>query len=459
MLRLAFFLVTSFFYMQFSCATTPPSCCKNIATEQTLNLFSCNSDVATVTMSLNMTIAASICKKCKTQEAEMDSMYIDRFFQEPETSYFLFGPRGTGKSTMTTKHHPDALLVDLRLAEVRYRLTANPDYLIELVSAQPKNKVIIIDEIQKVPALLSIVHLLIEKKQGWKFILTGSSARKLKREGVDLLGGRALKKILHPFMACELKELFNLDEALQYGLIPLRFSHKNHIETLRAYINLYLDEEVKIEGLIRHYEPFTRFLQVMSLSHGSLLNVTNVARECHVKRTTVNDWITILEDLLICYQITMFTQRAKRELSSHPKFYLFDAGVYRALRPQSIKDSDAEINGAGLEGLVAQHLVAWRDYSQEKHEINFWRTRSGVEVDFVIFGPLGFWAIEIKNSATIRPSDLQGLITFQEDYPEAKTILLYRGKDRLLKNNVLCLPCDEFLKNIIPNKPIDHAFY
>lgn len=387
----------------------------------------------------------------------MDFKYIKREFQEPEHSYFLFGPRGTGKSTMTEKNNPHALFIDLRLADVRYRLSADPDYLVELVAAQPDGKTIVIDEIQKIPELLPIVHKLIEKKRQWRFILTGSSARKLKRQGVDLLGGRALKKVLHPFMACELEELFDLDDVLKHGLVPLRFSHGNPSDMLQAYINLYLEEEVKMEGLIRQYEPFTRFLSIMSLSHGSTLNITNIARECHVKRTTVNDWISILEDLLICYQINVFTSRAKRELSAHPKMYLFDVGVYRALRPRSIKDSDSEVNGAGLEGLVAQHLMAWRDYSTEKHDIYFWRTRSGVEVDFVVLGPLGFWAIEVKNAEKIRSDDVQSLVSFKQDYPEAKTLLLYRGTERILKNGVLCLPCSDFFKGIYPNMPLDHA--
>lgn len=387
----------------------------------------------------------------------MDFRYIQRVFKEPHTSYFLFGPRGTGKSTMTEKNHPDALLIDLRKADMRYRLTANPDVLIELVSAQPDEKTIIIDEIQKIPELLSIVHLLIEKKRGWKFILTGSSARKLKRQGVDLLGGRALRKVLHPFMACELKEQFNFDDALMYGLLPLRFSYTDYRAALHAYIDLYIDEEVKMEGLIRHFEPFSRFLQVMSLTHGSILNVTNITRECQVKRTTVTNWIAILEDLLVCFQINIFSQRAKRELSSHPKFYFFDTGVYRALRPQSIKDSESEVNGAGLEGLVAQHLVAWKDYTTKKHEIFFWRTRSGVEVDFVILGPLGFWAIEVKNAEKIRNEDLGSLSAFHEDNPDAKTILLYRGKERLFKNNILCVPCEDFLKALCPDVPLEQG--
>jgi len=385
-----------------------------------------------------------------------DFKYIKRVFKEPEQSYFLFGPRGTGKSTMVEKNCPDALLIDLRLAALRYRLSINPDSLAELVQAQPDGKTIIIDEIQKIPDLLPIVHMLIEKKRRWKFILTGSSARKLKRQGVDLLGGRALKKVLHPFMAFELKEEFILEDALRYGLLPLRFGQTQALPTLQAYINLYMEEEVKMEGLIRNYESFARFLYVISFSHGSTLNVTNIARECHVKRTTVSDWISILEDMLVSYQIPIFTIRAKRELSAHSKFYLFDAGVYQALRPKSLKDTEAEINGAGLEGLVAQHLVAWRDYSLEKHDIYFWRTRSGVEVDFIIYGPRGFWAIEVKNSDKVRPEDIEGLLAFCKDYPEAKLFLLYRGKERLVKNNVLCLPCEEFLKSLCPDCPLEH---
>lgn len=388
----------------------------------------------------------------------MDFRYIKRVFREPESTYFLFGPRGTGKSTVTARNNPDALSIDLRLADMRYQLGANPDLLLDLVRAQPNEATIVIDEIQKIPELLPIVHKLIEEKKGWRFILTGSSARKLKRQGVDLLGGRALKKVLHPFMAYELKDKFNLDDALAYGLLPLRFGFDDPKATLQAYISLYIEEEVKAEGLIRRFEPFTRFLQVMSLSHGSQLNVANVARECHVKRTTVHEWIGILEDLLISFQLNIFTQRAKRELTAHPKFYYFDAGVYRTLRPVSIGDSESEVNGAGLEGLVAQHLVAWRDYTTEKHELNFWRTRSDKEVDFILYGPLGFWAIEVKNSDTIRSKDLSGLTAFGEDYPEAKLILLYRGKEKLLKNDILCLPCEDFLKKLCPDKPLEFAF-
>ncbi|MBS0634715.1 MAG: ATP-binding protein [Verrucomicrobia bacterium] len=379
---------------------------------------------------------------------------VDRVFEEPETSYFLFGPRGTGKSTLAAFRHPGALLIDLRLARDRLRFSADPDLLKELVEAQPDGTVIVIDEIQKVPNLLSVVHLLIEEKRRWKFILTGSSARKLKQEGVDLLGGRALRKVLHPFMAIEIADRFTLDDALAFGLLPLRFSVEKPLETLESYISLYLEEEIKVEGLVRNIEPFIRFLQTMSFSHASILNVSNISRECHVKRTTVDSWISILEDMLISYQIQVFTNRAKRELSVHPKFYFFDCGVFRALRPFSLNDQKSELDGHVLEGLVAQHLVAWKDYTNAKHTLNFWRTRSGVEVDFILFGPLGFWAIEVKNSKTISLDDLKPLEAFMEDYPEAKGIFLYRGQERLYKKNILCMPVEAFLTSLTPNKSL-----
>jgi len=260
-------------------------------------------------------------------------------------------------------------------------------------------------------------------------------------------------------MACELQEKFTLADTLLYGLLPLRFGKDHPEETLKAYISLYIGEEVKGEGLIRNYEGFTRFLQAMAFSHASTLNITNIARECYVKRTTVNDWISILEDLLIGYQINIFTQKAKRELTVHPKFYFFDVGVYRNLRSFSVSDNAAEVDGIALEGLVEQHLVAWRDYTSSKHQVTFWRTRSGSEVDFVVYGPLGFWAIEIKSTKTIRSDDLVGLKAFCKDYPDAGAILLYRGNERLIKNGIACIPVEEFLKTIQPNHALTHLLF
>lgn len=379
---------------------------------------------------------------------------VERLFTEPEGSYFLFGPRGTGKSTVAAQRHPHALFIDLRLNRERTRFTADPDLLQALVEGLSDGSTIVIDEIQKVPALLPVIHLLIEKKRGWKFILTGSNARKLKRGDVDLLGGRALKRLLHPFMAAEIKEEFQLEEALRFGILPLRFGVANPAETLEAYLTLYIEEEVKMEGMIRNIEPFTRFLQMVSFSHGEILNISNIARDCQVKRSTVDSWITILEEMLLAFQIPSFSNRAKRELTVQPKFYLFDTGVYQFLRPRSIEDSRLHQDGHALEGLVAQHLLAWKDYTAEKYTLHFWRTRSGVEVDFVLHGFFGLYAIEVKGSKSVFSSDLKPLLSFKEDYPEAKLLFLYRGKERLVKEGVLCLPVEDFLKQLTPNTPL-----
>ena len=384
----------------------------------------------------------------------MNYQLIPRLFTDPDQSFFLFGPRGTGKSTLMERRYPNALMINLLKSSLLRQYRVNPERLLDVVRAQPKGQTIVIDEIQRAPELLSLVHLLIEEKRGWKFILTGSSARKLKREGVDLLGGRALKKTLHPFMAVELGEKFNFEESLRFGLLPLRFSSQNPLETLSTYVSLYLEEEVKAEGLVRHIEPFTQFLEALSFSHGSMLNMSNIARECSIKRTTAISWLSIVEDLLIAFKIPVFTRRAKRNLVAQSKFYYFDAGVYRALRPRSILDHLNEISGMALEGMVAQHLRAWIDYTTSKHQLFFWRTKAGLEVDFVVFGELGLWAIEVKNSQHIHPGDLRALNHFKEDYPESQTLLIYRGEEKQLIDHILCMPVDEFLRSMMPNEMI-----
>ena len=380
--------------------------------------------------------------------------YFSRFFEAPKESFFLFGPRGVGKSTLLKKRFPNACWIDLLLPNERRTYEAAPERLYQLVRALPDQTMIIIDEVQKVPALLSVVHKLIEEHRGWQFILTGSSARKLKRAGVDLLAGRAILKTLHPFMATELGGAFSFEETLEYGMIPIRFERNDPEAVLNTYIHLYLQEEVREEGFVRRYEDFARFLETMTFSHGALLNIQNISQECFVKRKTVENYISILEDLLLGFQLQVFSKRAKRQLAAHPKFYFFDTGVFRILRPKSFLDVPQEINGAGLEGLVAQHLVAWKDYTKEKYQLFFWRTRSGVEVDFVVYGPTGIWAIEVKNATNVSKKDLKGLKSFLQDYPMAKALLLYRGKDKLKIDDILCLPCEEFLKSLHPNQPI-----
>jgi uncharacterized protein len=379
-----------------------------------------------------------------------------RFLRLPERSFFLFGPRGTGKSTWLRHELPDALFIDLLRPEQYRELSARPERLRELVLGASERSTVVVDEVQRVPELLNVVHELIEGYPGTRFALTGSSARKLRRGGVDLLAGRAVLRTLHPFLASELGD-FELGAALRHGMLPLVLAAERPADVLRAYGTLYLEQEVQLEGFARNVGNFARFLEAISFSHGSVLNVSNVARECQIERRTAAGYVEVLEDLLLSYRLPVFTRRARREPSAHPKFYLFDAGVYRALRPRGPLDRPEEIEGAALEGLVAQHLRAWAAYSEGGVELFFWRTRSGVEVDFVVYGEAGFWAIEVKNAARIRASDLAGLRAFAADYPECRPILLYRGADPLLIDGVRCLPVESFLKSVRPARPLGDA--
>jgi predicted AAA+ superfamily ATPase len=373
---------------------------------------------------------------------------IRRFLKTEKQSFFLLGPRGTGKSTFIKKESPEALCLDLLLPEVFRNYTAYPERLRELVHAHKETKTVVVDEVQKAPQLLEVVHSLIEEKQGVQFILTGSSARKLRKAGVNLLAGRALMKHMHPFMAAELKDLFDLDRALQVGLLPLVLNSAEPTSTLQAYVDLDLREEVQMEGLTRNIGNFSRFLETVSFSHSAILNMSNVARECQIERKVVEGYVGILEDLLLAYRIPVFTRRAKRAVAAHPKFYFFDAGIYNILRPSGPLDRPEEKSGAALEGLIAQHLRAWIDYFHPGTQLYFWRTSSGSEIDFVIYGEHIFWAVEVKNSGTIHPQDLRALKAFGGDYPEAKRFFIYRGKEKLMRDGISLEPATEFLQRL-----------
>jgi predicted AAA+ superfamily ATPase len=281
-------------------------------------------------------------------------------------------------------------------------------------------------------------------------VLTGSSARKLKRTGIDLLAGRVLLRTLHPFLLSELPAPPALDQVLEFGLLPIVISSENPQDVLNAYVALYVREEVQLEGLVRNLGNFSRFLEAVSFSHASILNVSNVARECGVERKVVEGYLQILEDILLAFKLPVFARKAQRALVSHQKFYLFDTGVFQSLRPKGPLDRPQEIAGAALEGLVAQHLRAWNAYRSNPYEMFFWRSRSGVEVDFVLYGKDGIYAIEVKNTNRIRPEDLRALAEFRKDYPRSQAIFLYRGQEKLLIDHVLCVPCEMFLKQLSP---------
>ena len=377
---------------------------------------------------------------------------VRRFFTPPVDHFFLLGPRGTGKTWWTRQEFPEALRVDLLDPEMLRAMAAHPERLRARVAAMPGVKQVVIDEVQKLPELLEVAHWMIEEKGGVQFIFTGSSARKLRRGGVNLLGGRAAQKSLHPFMAAELGGRFRLEEALRLGMLPVVHGAADPAEILRAYNGLYLREEVQAEGLVRNAGSFSRFMEALSFSQAAVLNLANVARECQVNRKTVEGYLEILDDLLLGFRLPVFSRRAKRELAAHPKFFFFDAGVFRVNRPTGPLDSAADIDGAALEGLVAQHLRAWCDYSSGDHRLHYWQTRSKVEVDFVVYGASGLYALEVKNSGRVRPEDLRGLKAFAADYPECRRLLLYRGTERVLQDDILCLPCEEFLQSLRPNQ-------
>lgn len=361
-----------------------------------------------------------------------------RLFNPPEDkSYFLFGPRGTGKTTWVRTHYPSATYLDLLDFSVYTDLFANPGRLAGYVEGKRSNR-IIIDEVQRVPELLNEVHRLIEEKR-YLFVLTGSSARKLRRGGHNLLGGRAHTYFMHPLTALEMGDDFDVLSACIRGMLPLA-QDEGYEQFLKGYIRAYLEQEVQQEGFTRNLSAFSRFLEVASFSQGQILNISNVASEAAIGRKTVEGYFGILRDLLIGYFLPPFTKRAKRRLVTHPKFYFFDPGVYRAIRPMGPYDLPQEIGGISLETLIFQQLYAVNDLMDVGYRTYYFRTATGVEVDFVLYGPRGIIAFEVKRSSTFRSEMIAPLLNFARDYPEAKLYLLYGGKRVMHVSGVTVLP-------------------
>jgi predicted AAA+ superfamily ATPase len=370
-----------------------------------------------------------------------------RLLKYPEDkSFFLFGPRGTGKTTWVKSEFPDAVYLDLLEAEIFNDFLANPQRLGNFI---PKNfnGWIIIDEIQRIPELLNEVHRLIEKNK-CKFILTGSSARKIRSKGVNLLAGRALSYHFYPLTVIELGKEFDLNHSLTYGQLPCVYTERNPKEYMESYVKTYIEEEVRQEGLTRKLDAFYRFLESASFSQGSVLNISSVARDCSVERKVVENYFSILEDLLISYKIPVFTKRAKRRLTSHPKFYFFDVGIYRTLRPTGPLDMPEDISGHALETLFLQELKAVNDYLKLGYNIFYWRTSNNMEVDFVLYGEKGIKAFEIKRTGKTSNSMMKGLLAFKRDYPEAETYFIYGGERRLRQADISVLPIKDALKEL-----------
>ncbi len=361
-------------------------------------------------------------------------------------SFFLFGPRGVGKTAWLRARFPDALFFDLLDADTFARLLAAPSRLGDAIPAGYRGWVVL-DEIQRLPDLLNEVHRLIEARR-LRFALTGSSARKLRRKGVNLLAGRALTRFMHPLTVGELGQDFDLRRALQHGCLPFACTEPEPRDYLRSYVTTYLREEVQQEGFARNLAAFARFLEAASFSQGSVLNMAAVARDSAVNAKVAEDYFSILEDLLIAVRLPVFARRAKRRVVAHPKFYFFDAGVFQAIRPRGPLDSPEEIRGAALETLVLQQLRALNDYGDLGYSLHYWRTATGDEVDFVLYGERGLVALEVTMAQTVRPEDLRGLRRFRESYPRAKTFFIYTGSRRRHEAGIEIIPAQEALRGL-----------
>lgn len=373
-------------------------------------------------------------------------MYSRIITPPKQSSFFLFGPRGTGKTSWLRTTFPKALYLDLLKDETYTELASYPGRLEQWIRDDNTN-LVIIDEVQKLPKLLDEVHRLIEK-QKCRFILTGSSARKLKRSDVNLLAGRALTLQMHPLCINELGGDFDLAFSLRFGQLPQVRHHEKPEAFLKSYVATYLKEEVHQEGLTRNIGAFGRFLEAASFSQASVVNISEVAREAAIERKTVEQYFTILEDLLLAVRIPVFSKRAKREMTAHPKFFFFDVGVYRSIRPRGPLDIPAEIDGPAMETLFFQEFRALNDYYDLGYGLSFWRTQSKLEVDFIAYGENGLKAFEIKRNSKLRDSDLAGLVQFHIDYPTSQCYCLYGGTIPYKSGPIQIIPFDQGLQTL-----------
>ncbi len=374
---------------------------------------------------------------------------IPRILEEPlsnNQSFFLFGPRGTGKTTWIKSRFKNALYLDLLDSTLSQKLLSNPSRLRNLVLAKVQDWVII-DEIQKIPELLNEVHKMIEENH-CRFILTGSSARNLRKKGVNLLGGRALTFHMYPLTVEELGERFDLQRSLDSGHLPMVYSVKSPTRYLSSYVSTYLQQEVQSEGLTRNLSAFSRFMEIASFSQAQVLNVSEIAREVGVDSKTIENYFTILEDLLIADRVPVFTRKAKRRMITHSKFFFFDVGVYRTLRPMSPLDKPEEAAGAALETIFYQELKAINDYYNLGYQIFYWRTANNEEVDFVIYGEKGIIAFEIKRSNRFSQKDLSSLKLFLKDYPMACAYFLFGGDISECYDKVKVIPFDVAIRQL-----------
>ena len=377
---------------------------------------------------------------------------FERSLNLPEAgseTFFLWGPRQTGKSTLLRSRYPDAWWIDLLKAEEFRRYLDHPEFLRQELTAAPpdRSRQIVIDEIQKAPALLDEVHWLIENR-GLSFALCGSSARKVRRGAANLLGGRAVRYELHGLTAGELGAEFDLDRMLNHGYLPRMYQAERPRRLLDAYVADYLREEVAAEGLVRSLPAFSGFLDAAALSDGEIVNFSNIARECGISSPTVKAYFGILEDTLLARWLPAYRKRRKRRVIGAPKFYFVDVGTVNRLAKRGELAPGAQLYGKAFENWVFHELAACAAYRELDAEMTYWRLPSGIEVDFV-FGDMQV-AVEAKASARIARDHLQGLRTLVREHPDVgrRIVVCLEPRARRTDDGIDILPAAEFIRRL-----------
>ena len=356
-------------------------------------------------------------------------------------SIFLFGARQTGKSTILREQLHGSIYIDLLDTNIKSRFQRRPALLYEMLCDKPEDTLVIIDEIPELPELLNEVHRLISEKH-LKFILCGSSARKLKQKGNNTLGGRAYPVYLFPFVSAEIPD-FDLQRAISYGMLPPHYLARNPQRLLSAYIDVYLKEEIKREALVRNIGAFQRFLEVAAITNGEMINYNNIAQDCGVSANTVAGYFDILEDTLLGFRLHAFQKTLKRRTIQTPRFYFFDVGIVNhLLHRRDLVQGTAEY-GHAFEHLVIQELKAWLAYSESYEQLTYWRTHTGMEVDAVIGNARV--AIEIKSVAEVMPRHLKGLKAFGEDFPQCRRIIVSLDPLNRRMGDIECIYVKDFL--------------
>ena len=366
----------------------------------------------------------------------------------PKQSAFLWGPRKTGKTTYLKEAFPESLFYDFLKTDIVLDFTKRPSLLREQILAKGPAALrapIILDEVQKVPAILDEVHGLIEN-QGLRFILCGSSARKLKRGKANLLGGRAWRFEMFPLVSRELKD-FDLLRALNRGLIPSHYFQETYQKSLAGYIQDYLKEEVFAEGLARNIPGFARFFDAMGYSHGELLNFSNIGRDAGIDAKTVREYFQILEDTLLGRMVEPFKKRTSRQiLTKATKFYLFDVGVAGAITKRHITEERGETFGRAFEHFILMELAAHASYRELHYGIRYWRTKAGQEVDFILSDVAV--ALEVKGTNRVDQRELRSLAVFVEEYSPKAAIVVSNEREERRVGKIRVMPWRSFLTEL-----------